>query len=314
MSDTCTLCLNGLDKTCFVECSGQDAAAEADAKQEAPQACATVTGECGDSFHGHCLTKIYKPTGKSTCPNCPAEWATTASDEDWLLVAVLDGKISLQPENVAWKIGMRVKTPQGPGTIVGFRQLDDKMYKVQLDWTLANNSPVYSYALAADLKRVTPPRVTVGANVITPQGPGVVVSYRATDQMFVVKLQWDLAQGAPVFSYAQKTDLKPSLVGVRVITKQGPGRVVSQSYKMFKVLLDWKLAEGAPVYSYALAADLKLESGPHSIAIQVITKQGPGVIVGYRATDKMFKVLLEWNLANDAPVHSYALTEDLVIA
>lgn len=51
-----------------------------------------------------------------------------------------------------------------------------------------------------------PPRM--GETVLTPQGPGTVEDYRKADQMYVILLDWKLANNSPVRSYCQLDQIK----------------------------------------------------------------------------------------------------------
>jgi len=226
---------------------------------------------------------------------------------------------------VTSKVGRVVRTPQGRGKIVEFRTAD-RIYVVQLDWSLAEGSdgqphPVYSFMQEADF---TVESYDVGNEVVTPQGPGHIIAFRPEDQIYVVQLDWTLAEGMPVYSFLQSSDIRSNLysVGTEVVTPQGVGVVTGYRFAddMYSVELHWRLAEGSdgqplPAVSYLQEEDL-LPGLQFPLGSHVITPQGPGQVCCYRPSDGIYGVVLAWSLAEGADgvacqVISYLSAEDL---
>jgi hypothetical protein len=275
-ASACTLCLNSTDERCFVTCAeeGADEAA----------ACTTVTNTgCGHGFHMHCFQRIWLKT-KNDCTACPAcedpwtQYPAVSSRvqtpqgpgevveyraEDGVFKVLLDWQLApysphvysfceladLRPDTPL-EVDTVVVCPQGRGTIVEYRPADG-IYKVELEWKLAPYSPhVYSYVQRGELRQE--PVLIAGARVITPQGAGSVVEYRAEDKMYKIQTDWSLAYDNHVFTYMTRSGFVALDKGHLVDTPYGRGAIVEwrHSEGLYKVQLDWELAYGQHVYVF----------------------------------------------------------------
>ena len=81
-----------------------------------------------------------------------------------------------------------VSTPYGDGHVIQI--LDNKVVVQPLTWTMARNQRPTFYMNASDVQ----PLFSVGSQVQTVFGRGIIVDFRKVDRMYVVKLDnWKLA-------------------------------------------------------------------------------------------------------------------------
>jgi hypothetical protein len=151
-------------------------------------------------------------------------------------------------------VGQRVFTPYGIGSFCGFNYKTG-VYKVELDWKLANNQPVQAFLQAIELRKVEKAEYYRGQSVVTPFGVAKVAKFRPKDLMYELQLPWSLANGTHAIAYMLGTELKAQTVigrigsalakprykdtptqqglsaGVAVDTAFGVGKVVQQRLK-----------------------------------------------------------------------------------
>lgn len=141
----------------------------------------------------------------------------------------------------------------------------------------------------------------VGAQVSTPFGNGIVVSYRTKGSIYYVQLKY-----MNCYSYVNQRDLTwaiRGIIGQPVLTKYGTGLLndVRQTDGVHVVqLLQIVGGSNAVLHASAIVCSLKA-----AVGMSVETKYGIGIVLNYRSTDSKFVVALTWKMAHQSAAILY---------
>jgi hypothetical protein len=201
------------------------------------------------------------------------------------------------------KIGNRVQTPYGAGTIEDYRE-SDEIYVVVMDWELADGAKVRTYCQVdsvwtADEKNNArsqpasyrfPLVLPAGTRVASQFGPGEIQQYRVGDGAYAVKLDWQLDGGVHAMAYVQYDQIKPQVKfadGDYVSTHYGTGVLSHRKSDGMHVVRICQLSGAATAFLQPSAINCKIKA---VVGQWVATPYGVGLVERFRASDGIYVV------------------------
>jgi hypothetical protein len=112
-------------------------------------------------------------------------------------------------------VGQRVFTPYGQGQFCHYNYRTG-VYKIDLDWKLADNKPASAFLQASELRKVEKSEYYRGQNVVTAYGIAKVIKFRPEDLIYELQLPWRLANDKHALAYMLGSAIKAQTVLGRI--------------------------------------------------------------------------------------------------